>query len=540
MSAGRAFAALALADFRERVRRRSFLAALAATAVLGLQAIQGRIVVALGEFQGAPGSAWSGSVMTLVATTFLSLIGFYLVKNAVERDRQTGVGQILAATPVSRWIYTLAKATSHWAVLAAMVGVLAIAAAVMQLASGTGLAAGEILAPLVFVALPAMAVIAGVAILFETIPGLRGGFGNIAWFFVWGALFAVSMTATGFDLFGVKRFQREMGAIVKTLDPAWDGDFVITGGGVDAERRFDWPGLAMTGEFLRERAGMLALGIALAAVAALPFDRFDSSRRRLRRHGRHGRRGRPRANRGGDQDAERGTTRENTGAAAGSPSLRPLLGRLPRGARSFGLARLAFAEGWVHVRSNPKWWWAVAAAIMVAGWVVELARAREVVLLAGFLWPALVWSGLGCRERSSGVEPLLASSPRRLGRQLPATWLGGAGVGVVLLGGVALRLAAAGEWRAAFAVLCGCGFVAALALACGILSGGPRLFEGLYVAVWYVGPLNQSAAVDFAGITPQSAQQFVPLILLVLALALVGVAVGVNRRRAGEHGARFA
>ncbi len=272
------------------------------------------------------------------------------------------------------------------------------------------------------------------------------------------------MTTTSFDLFGVKRFQREMGVIVKTLDPAWDGDFVITGGGgVDAERRFDWPGLAMTGEFLRERAGVLALGIALAAVAAFPFDRFDSSRRRLRRHGRL------RANRGGTRMRSTARARRIPGAATGNPSLRPLLGRLPRGARSFGVARLAFAEGWVHVRSSPKWWWAVAAAIAVAGWVVELARAREVVVLAGFLWPALVWSGLGCRERSSGVEPLLASSPRVLRRQLPATWLGGAGVGVVLLGGVALRLAAAGEWRAAFAVLCGCGFVAALALACGIM-----------------------------------------------------------------------
>jgi hypothetical protein len=182
----------------------------------------------------------------------------------------------------------------------------------------------------------------------------------------------------------------------------------------------------------------------------------------------------------------------------------------------------------------------VAAGIALAGWLVELARAREVVLLAGFLWPALVWSGLGCRERSSGVEPLLASSPRVLSRQLPATWLGGAGVGVILLGGVALRLASAGEWRAAVAVLCGCGFVAALALACGILSGGPRLFEGLYVAVWYAGPLNKAVPVDFVGITPQSAQQFVPLILLAIALALVGVAVGVNRRRAAVHGARFA
>jgi len=531
MSAGRAFAALALADFRERVRRRSFLAALAATAFLGLQAIQGRIAVALGDFQGSPSSAWSGSVMTLVATTFLALIGFYLVKNAVERDAQTGVGQILAATPISRWTYTLAKAASHWAVLSAMVGVLAVAAAILQLISGSGLAAGKLLAPLVFVALPAMAVVAALAILFETLPGLRGGFGNIAWFFVWGALLAVSMETGGFDLFGVQRFQREMGAVVKTIDPSWDGDFAITGGRqVDAERRFDWPGLAITGEFLRERAGMLALALVLAAVAALPFDRFDSSRRRLRR---------PRSARPPRQEAAGSAARETTGSASASRPA-PVLGRLAVGERSFGLVRLALLESWVQVRSSPKWWWIVAGGIALAGWVMELARARELVLLAGFLWPALVWSGLGCRDRLTGVEPLLASAPRARARQLPAAWLGGVAVGFAVVGGVAVRLAMAGDATGALAVVCGCGFVAALALACGILSGGSRLFEGLYVALWYAGPLNKTATIDFAGVSAQSAQDWVPARMLAIALGLVAIAVAVNRRRAADLGARFA
>jgi hypothetical protein len=70
-------------------------------------------------------SAWLGSMMTLVSTLFVSLVGFYIVKNAILRDEQTRVGRILASTPMSRVFYTLAKSLSNFVVLALMVAVLA-------------------------------------------------------------------------------------------------------------------------------------------------------------------------------------------------------------------------------------------------------------------------------------------------------------------------------------------------------------------------------------------------------------------------------
>jgi hypothetical protein len=42
-------------------------------------------------------------------------------------------------------------------------------------------------------------------------------------------------------------------------------------------------------------------------------------------------------------------------------------------------------------------------------------------------------------------------------------------------------------------------FIPALALALGALSGGRKLFEVLYVAWWYSGPLNGVAGLDFMG-----------------------------------------
>jgi len=71
--------------------------------------------------------------MTLVLTVFLSLFGFYLVKNSIERDTQTGVGQIIATTPISRPAYLIGQMAFALPAAGVMVVILAAAALVMQL-----------------------------------------------------------------------------------------------------------------------------------------------------------------------------------------------------------------------------------------------------------------------------------------------------------------------------------------------------------------------------------------------------------------------
>ena len=66
-------------------------------------------------------------LMTICCSTFLSLVGFYIVKNSIQRDVDTRVGQILAATPMRKDFYTVAKTLSNFAVLACMVAILMLA-----------------------------------------------------------------------------------------------------------------------------------------------------------------------------------------------------------------------------------------------------------------------------------------------------------------------------------------------------------------------------------------------------------------------------
>jgi ABC-type transport system involved in multi-copper enzyme maturation permease subunit len=127
---------LARADFFERVRRYSFLIILGAVVFLGYQAAIGNIYIQVGKYRGEFNSAWVGSMMSAIASAFLGWFGFYLVKGSVARDRDTGVGQIMATTPLTRPLYALGKRFSNFAVLVSMIVILAIAGVIIQFLTG--------------------------------------------------------------------------------------------------------------------------------------------------------------------------------------------------------------------------------------------------------------------------------------------------------------------------------------------------------------------------------------------------------------------
>ena len=132
---------LALADFYERARRYGFLLTLGAVIYLGVLVNNGTLGMDMGSggatiairYHGELNSAWIGTMTVMVVNTFLGLIGFYLVKDCITRDIRTGVGQIIATTPVSRVAYLMGKWISNFMVLSVLVLILAAAAVIMVL-----------------------------------------------------------------------------------------------------------------------------------------------------------------------------------------------------------------------------------------------------------------------------------------------------------------------------------------------------------------------------------------------------------------------
>jgi hypothetical protein len=290
-NSARIFYHLARADFLERVRRYSFLLTMGISIYLGYAATTGQLTMRVNDARGVFNSAWIGGLMALVSATFLSLAGFYVVKNTIERDRLTRVGEILASTPMSKTLYVMGKAISNFVVLAAMVGILAISGIIMQFwhAEDPHINLWKLLAPFLLIALPAMAVVASLAVLFETIPGLRGGFGNVLYFFLWSLALALPLSAAeksgnySFDWSGLSVIWGSMRSAANL--PHTHSSFSLSiesASQTHSAVTFLWNGVPWTAGLVLARLSWFLVAIALTFLAALLFDRFDPAKGRLR------------------------------------------------------------------------------------------------------------------------------------------------------------------------------------------------------------------------------------------------------------------
>jgi hypothetical protein len=528
---------IARADFLERVRRHSYLVALLATLFLGYQVVIGNVGMYLGDYRGVYNSAWVGVMMAMTSTLFVTLIGFYVVKNCVERDRSTGVGEILAATPMTRPQYLAGKWLSNFAALATILAVLAACGVVVQLWRGdeARIDLAALLLPFVFLSLPAMAALAAWAVFFETVPGLRGGFGNVVWFFLWGALLAVPMEThqPWADMAGIAAVQGTLMDEAQRRFPDYKGGFSIGGraGEAATPTTFVWKGIPWTPELVAPRAGLLGIAALLVGIGALFFDRFDPAGRfsRRRRRGRIESAGTVAAQAAGDALNAAGASSPPLPATV---HLTPLPAALRESAarRRFPAPGLVAAELRLMLKGQRKIWYAGALGLFITGLAVPLEAARAIVLPLCWLWPVLVWSQLGARETARGTSQLVFSAPRTLGRQLPAAWCAGVLLALATGAGVAARLALAADFPALGAWLAGALFLPSLALALGTWSGTGKLFEGILPAIWYIGPMNHVTSFDYCGAGRAAIDAGMPLAYAGAAMGLLAAAL-LGRRR---------
>ena len=441
MNSARVLYHMVRADFLERVRRYSFLVTLAAALYLAYEVAAEKVWIVVGNgYRGVYNSAWIGMLMTVTCSTFLSLAGFYVVKNSVQRDSDTRVGQVLAATPMRKDFYTLAKTLSNFAVLACMVVVLMLAALAMQLMraeAAHSFSLWELWSPFVFIALPSMLLTASVAVLFETLPVLRGGVGNVIYFFLWTG--AIATGATGFDdPTGLQLLYRSARKTLLAIDPssAEHFNFSLTIGGERAAKTFLWNGLDWTVSILLMRLLWISVACGIALVASFFFHRFDPARSWRKQL---------------SQATSKPTdpfSQPISSAQSLSPEERPasVATSIPITAAQLTPFRAA-ATRKSHSRflqlvaselrlmlKGQRWWWYVGALGLLVGQITSPApNVRAGFLVVAWLWPILLWSQMGCREARYSTGALLFSSERSLSRQLPALWT--AGVLVTLLTG---------------------------------------------------------------------------------------------------------
>jgi len=401
---------------------------------------------------------------------------------------------------------------------------MAAASVAMQLVRREDLAvrAWKLLAPFLFIALPVMALVASMAVLFETIPWLRGGLGNLLYFFLWiTALSAWGIrTESGsssswgsLDLTGV-------GVIIPGLFSACGAKFpgcsfsqnfsmgYNFGGGRQDLTTFLWDGVHWTLPIIMGRLIWVGLALGIALLAAMFFHRFDPARESARA-----------------VPAKPQALPEPEVTPPRTVTVPVSLSRIKQAAPRFRFGAMVLAELRLALKGVSRWWYAVAGCLIVAGAVSPLTISRG-VLVAAWIWPILIWSAMGTREARLGTGQLVFSTVYPLRRQLPACWVAGVAVAALSGCGTLIRLLAARDLMGACAWMVGALFIPTLALALGVWSGGSKLFEVVYTLLWYIGPANCVPGVDFMGVTAPGGfgvpRMFLALTLVLAALFVLG------------------
>jgi hypothetical protein len=490
--------------------------------LLGYAVLSEVFVLRLGDYRGVYDAAWIGTLMATTLGFFLSLAGFYLVRGGVQRDAATGVGEILAATPLRAGAYVAGKFVSNAAVLLVVVAVLAAAALVMLLAHGEDRTfdAVHLFMPFLVFATPVALLVAAVAVLFDAVPALRDTAGNVVYFFAW----MVALPFVGLELFGFASVVRSMTAALDALTGGYGGGIVLGTGGVELQT-FTWSGFAWGAEAL-PRLSFVGAALALAAVAALPFDRFDPSRRRPRRPRAAGRS----ASRdlGPETPAEPIVVQRSPNAAAalaGTASATMSRSSLAIFARLFVVEVALLVKG----RS-------IVGYLGAAGWIVACLFApvdavQRWLLPLAWIWPLQPWSEMGARETLHRTRELLFSTPAPVLRQLPAAWLAGVLLALLTGSGVLVRLPAEPSLLPGF--LAGALFIPSLALLLGVVSGTGRTFQIVWMVLWYLGPMNGVPVFDVTGATAAGVELGAPW-----SYALAGLALAALAALARQHQVR--
>ncbi len=527
---------MAVADFHARTRQPGHLVALLVMAWLtnGMLPPQGsgyRTFTMINGYRPAYGPEWVGVLVAMLTSVYFMLVGFYLVRGGVQRDSHNGVGQILAATRMSKLGYLASKALSNCLVFASMMGVAMLVALISQqlLAEDRRI---DILAtwlPFLLLTGPVALFVSCAAVCFDCLPVLRGGIGNVVWFFLFGAVLGSSSMDTPsdgrsvMDLVGGRAvsdraftdMQQEFPAVRVedrslsmgvNVSPEWKGKRAQT---------FPWHGMQWTRSFLLVRLFWCGIALMLLVFAATVFDRF-----------------------------ERGTATHAPGRSSLfgrferllhglAPSTAPAVVRastLTVAPRTFAFLNLLGAEGTLLAKGLPVWWYLGAIGFLIAGIFAPTEHLKSGWLPVASFWPVFAWSTLGTREKQFDTAGLFFSVARPVQRMLPAAWLAGALLMLVIGSTGMLRLALAGETQAVAGWVLGAFGVSALALALGIWTGSGKFFEVFYLFLWYIGPMHHLPEFDYTGVTATRSHALWVVYSVIVVTLFIAAWVGRTRQ----------
>lgn len=472
-------------------------------------------------YRGLYNSAWIGSVGVLYTSMVLSLFGFYISKNSINHDKETGVAEIIASTQMRKWQYTLGKVFSNFCVLLSMLGIIFLGLIMMQFVRGEEMhiQIWDIFAPILFIGVPVMLITASLAMLFETIPGLDKGVGNIVYILLWAGLGLMSALIPNFiDPYGIKLIIDSIFS-QSPITPL-DGIHAISVGDILSEPlpSFLYTGINWTFSIILNRSIWIIVGLGIAIISSVFFNRFNPEQKikqlRARKRKIQKEKTSGKENKELTELKTKLVEREFYSSENLLKTFKPQKYRF----RFFFSIWMGIK---LYFKQIPIWWKILMLGVIIGCIFSPLWITSQYLLPVAWILPITLWSKLGIYEKQKNVDEIIFSTPHPIKQNVLSTWV----VGVIIsactgLGG-ALKFIIVQEWASLLFWGVGCIFIPSLALFLSVITGSGKTFEFLYTLLWYIGPMNQVPFLDFMGVSGLPIDTYIWLVYFSISIILV-------------------
>jgi hypothetical protein len=495
------------ADYLQRSRSYVFLITLLVSVYVAYTFIpgynSGYTTVRIGNYVGKNNSAWIGHVTAIMASTFLWIIGFYLVNNGIKRDKETGVGQIIATTSISNFGYLLAKAFSNFCVLLTIVFIIILMAFGLYVFLGEGnFDLIQFVLPYLLATIPSIFLVSVVAIVFEVIFGNKTNLMNVSFFFLFGVVIAITNAGNNptlqfIDPLGIKFLTNQMVEIVNLTDAKNTNDISV--GYLFNEKLktnyFDFQGSNWSVFYILSRIVWIAIGFGLLFITSKFFNRFDSKVIIL-------------------------SKKKSTDLIFNELKTEPKqinLSDLPKINPQFGIFPIIKTEFLMLIRKGPKWFWLVNFGGMMALFFMPIKEAYQIALPVLWFLQINRWADLATKEQFFGTSNFIYSSFKPLQRLLVSQIIAGFLLATFLASPLIIRQLFDGNIFSTISIIIGGLVLVSFAACSGIVSGGKRLFEILFFAITYL-IVNKFPFVDYFGGLHQDFQYLIFMIVVLILL----------------------
>jgi len=494
-------AAIVRADFFVRFRRPSTVVVfllLSACAYLWVPAPStGRALIVIAGSRAIYNSAAIGMATAMLGTIFVGLFGFYVVSNAIRRDVQSRCGYVIASTTMRGSEYVAGKFLGNVVFLTVFMSGFMLTSMIMVIVRGEAP-----LQPLVFawqyllLVPPSIVFVSALAITFESMPLLRGKFGDVLYFFLWAVCLGlvgslaekgnVPPAARWFDFSGFAFAFETITRIAGTTSMS------IGASGFDRGKPpILFNGLQLANEWILPRIGATLMPMLLLFVARAFFHRFDPARIR----------------------------------AVAQKSQWKFLGWLNALAKPIARLLTAIFPASNAVAADART--AIADLPLIApamiGFAIASLASNDVMPIA-FAAVAIAIADIASREKRAGTLAFVYAAPRLRERFVLWKFLSAVLVATIFLALPLIRFILTRP-SMAIAIVVGIIFVCAAATALGVISANPKTFIVAFLTFWYlvVNSKGATPALDFAGFygiaTPMVIASYAAAALAFLVLA---------------------